>query len=115
MADALGDPPGVLHVDDRVEDDPELVAAEAGDRVARAERPDQALADGRQEPVADGMADALVDDLEPVEVEQDDRDRVGAVRMGGQGMRDPLGQELAVREAGRRVMEGAALGGVEQP
>ena len=115
VADALGDPPGVLDVDDRVEDDPELVAAEAGDRVARAERPDQPLADRRQEPVADGVADALVDDLEPVEVEQDDRHRVGTVGLGRQGVRDPLGQELAVREAGRRVVEGAALGRVEQP
>ena len=35
-ADPLGDPPRLLDVDDRVEDDPELVAAEAGDRVARA-------------------------------------------------------------------------------
>ena len=37
-ADPLGDPPGLVDVDDRVEEDPELVAAEAGDRVARPER-----------------------------------------------------------------------------
>ena len=74
-ADPVGDPAGVVGVDDRVEDDPELVAAEARDGVARSERADQPLADGDQQPVADGVADALVDDLEPVEVEQDDRDR----------------------------------------
>ena len=86
-ADPLGDPAGVVDVDDRVEDDPELVAAEARDRVARPERADEALADRGQEPVADGVADALVDDLEPVEVEQDDRDRVGVVGLDdGEGV-----------------------------
>ena len=62
---------GLVGVGDRVEDDPELVAAEPGDRVARAQAADEPLADGHQQPVADGVADALVDDLEPVEVEQD--------------------------------------------
>ena len=38
-----------------------------------------------------------------------------SVRLGRQGVRDPVGQELAVREAGGRVVEGAALGRVEQP
>ena len=37
-----------------VEQDPELVAAEAGDGVARPQARDQALPDGHQQPVADG-------------------------------------------------------------
>ena len=54
----------------------ELVAAEAGDRVAGPEARAEPLADGREELVADGVAEALVDRLEPVEVEQDQGDRV---------------------------------------
>jgi len=60
----------------------ELVTAEAGDGVARPQRADQPLTHGDQQPVADGVPDALVDDLEPIEVEEHDRDR-----RGGPGIR----------------------------
>ena len=106
----------VVGVDDRVEDDPELVAPEARHGVARSQRAHQALPDRDEQPVADGVADALVDDLEAVEVEQHDRDRLGVVGVGrGERMADPVGQQLAVGEACRRVVERAALGGIEQP
>ena len=114
-ADPVGDPAGVVGVDDRVEDDPELVAAEARDGVARSERADQPLTDGDQQAVADGVPDALVDDLEPVQVEEHDRDRRGGPGVGRrQGVTDPVGQQLAVREAGDRVVQRAAPSGVEQ-
>ena len=68
-----------------------------------------------EERVADGVAEALVDHLEPVEVEQDQGDRV-VVALAGPGERvgDAVGQEVAVRQAGDRVVEGAALGGLEE-
>ena len=71
---------GPRRLRDRVEDDPELVATEAGDRVAGRRPVDQPLADGRKQPVADGVAEALVDDLEPVEVQQQDGDGLVIVR-----------------------------------
>ena len=62
----------------------ELVAAEAGDRVAGPEAALEPLADRDEERVADGVAEALVDDLEPVEVEQDQGDRARRRRRGVQ-------------------------------
>ena len=78
--DRLGDPPCLALVRDGVEDDPELVAAEAGDRVAGPQARREPLADRDQQPVADRVAEALVDDLEAVEVEQDHGDRARVVR-----------------------------------
>ncbi len=52
-SDPLGDGARLVGARDLVEQDAELVAAEAGDRVARSQAGDQALADGHQQPVAD--------------------------------------------------------------
>ncbi len=114
VADPLGDPARVVRIEDRVQDDPEFVAAETGDRVARAERADQALADRGQQAIADRVPDALVDDLEPIEVEQDHRDDRAIGRRRRQRLGDPVGEQLAVRQPGRRVVERAPLGGIEQ-
>ena len=44
------------------------------------------------------------------------RDRVVVVlRVARQGVGDPVGQQLAVGQAGGRVVQGAALGAVDQP
>ena len=59
---------------DRAQQDPELVRAEPRDGVGRTGRPDQPPADLGEEQVAGRVAQALVDHLEPVEVEQDQRD-----------------------------------------
>ena len=115
VADPLGDPPGVVGIEDGVEDDPEFIATEAGDRVARAERADQTLADGGQQAIADRVPDALVDDLEPIEIEQDHRDDRAIGRRRGQRVGDPVREQLTVRQPGRRVVQRAALGGIEQP
>ena len=69
-----------------------------------------------EQPVADRVADALVDDLEAVEVQQHDRDRLGVIGIGrGERVADPVGQQLAVGETGRRVVERATQRGIEQP
>ena len=60
-ADPLRDAVRLVGVADRVEHEPELVATEPRDRVARAQAVDQPLPDGREEAVADGVAEALVD------------------------------------------------------
>jgi hypothetical protein len=75
----------------------------------------QALADLDQERVADGVAETLVDHLEPVEIEQDQRDRVLiAVAAPRERMGDPVGEKVPVREAGDRVVKGAPLRGLEE-
>ena len=87
---------------DLVEQDAELVAAEAGDRVARAQAGGQPLADrdaaaGRRRC---GRALSLID-LEAVEVEQDhgDRARRRPAATTREGVGDPVGQQLAVGQA----------------
>ena len=108
--DDLRDPPRLVLVRDVVEDDPELVAAEPGDGVAGSQARREPLADRDQQAVADGVADALVDDLEAVEVEHDHGDGSGVVRADArERVGDAVRQQLAVRQPGRRVVEGAAL------
>ena len=73
----------------------ELVAAEAGDGVVGAGGAAEPLGHRLQEQVADGVAEAVVDVLEAVEVEEED----GAVPVGAPGVRD--GHRGAVLESVR--------------
>ena len=61
-------------VGDVLDQDGELVSAEARGRVGRAHGLEQASGDLPQHLVARGVAEAVVDRLEVVEVEEDDRD-----------------------------------------
>ena len=60
-----------------VDHDDELVAAEAGELVADAHHRAEPLGDVAQQLVADGVAEAVVDDLEVVEVDEQHGDLVG--------------------------------------
>src|SRR5712692_4064455 len=62
-------------------DHDELVAAETGDAVTEAECLAQAVSDVGQETVASVVAEAVIDELEAVEVEEQDRD--GSAVAGG--------------------------------
>src|SRR4051794_17148158 len=74
----------VLLVGDVLANQDELVAAEARRQLVAAERLAQALGDGEQEAVAGVVAEAVVDDLEAVEVDEQDGDLpAGAVDAGG--------------------------------
>jgi hypothetical protein len=55
------------------------------------------------------VAEAVVDGLEPVEVEHQHGGHVTAEPGVGHGLVDALGQEGAVGEVGQRVVEGEAL------
>jgi hypothetical protein len=57
--------------------DPELVAADAAEHVLRARRAAQAVGDVREQGVPRLVAVGVVDVLEGVEVEQDERQRPG--------------------------------------
>ena len=73
--DAVGDRDRLGLVGEAVDQDPELVAAEAGDDVAGAQVGAQARRHRPQQGVAGVVAEAVVDQLEVVEVEEEDPDR----------------------------------------
>ena len=80
----------------------ELVTAEAGDDVARPQRAAQALGDGRDQLVADRVPEAVVHDLEVVEVDEEHRDlAVGDCVERG---RHVVGEARPVEQAGHRVV-----------
>jgi hypothetical protein len=71
--DALGDHRRLAGVADVVEQERELVAAQARDRVVGTQCRKQPLGDGLEQLVADVVAQRVVDDLEAVEVEEQHR------------------------------------------
>ena len=86
-----------------VGEDRELVATEARDEVAVPHRVRDALRDGLQQRVAGGVAERVVDDLEVVEVdEQDRRDRLASR------------SSPTSRTRSRLHLEGAPVGGSGQ-
>ena len=104
--------PAPARVDAR-QQDRELVAAEAGDDVGRAQPLAQHARDARQQAVAGGVAEGVVDGLEAVEVEHE-RGALGAVAAHVREVpRELLLEAAAVREPGERVVVGevAQLGG----
>ena len=105
LLEALGDVGGVLGALDVLEQHGELVAAEPGGGVGRAERREQPLADLAEHLVSDGVAEAVVDRLEVVEVDEHDAHRRALLRAPRQRVRDAIGEECAVREPGDRVVE----------
>ena len=73
--DAVGDRDRLAFVGEAVDQDPELVAAEAGDDVAGPQVGAQPRRHRPQQGVAGVVAEAVVDQLEVVEVEEEDPDR----------------------------------------
>ena len=110
--DPGGDPLRLAHAAHRTEEHAELVAAEAGDHVGRAGGRHEPVRDLGQQQVAGGVPEALVDHLEPVEVEQDQRDprTAGALpsdaRRGVQVLGHPVQQGGPVGQAREHVVEG---------
>ena len=100
-----------LVVVDVVAQDGELVAAETGQGVARPHDAAQPVGHGAQDLVADVVAEAVVDELEAVEVEEHHGHVVSAPRRPAQGHLEAVHEELAVGQAGERVVDG----GVGQP
>jgi hypothetical protein len=106
---ALGDRRGVRAGLDAVQHDAELVAAEARDRVAVAQRHAQPRGDLLEEPVALVVAQGVVDLLEVVEVHQHHRE-AGPVAAGdADGLLDAVAEQDAVRQPGERVVDGLVL------
>ena len=103
-ADAAGGDRGLRLVLEADAQDGELVAAEAGDQIGVAHGGLEPLRDLDQQPVAGLVAEAVVDDLEVVEVEEQDRDRL--TRIGGRAKRSQ--ERGSIGEPGEGVESGEA-------
>jgi nucleotide-binding universal stress UspA family protein len=84
-------------------EDEELVGAQPPHGVPRADLLGEPAADLAQQLVADLVAEGVVDGLEPVEVEEEQRRPAGAVL---QRLADELQQPRAVGQAGEVVVAG---------
>ena len=88
------------------DDDRERVAGNAGQRVLRLQQARQPARGRQQDRIAGGHADALVDLLEPVEIDaQNGRPPVVAAREGERGLQ-PVEEQFAVGQAGQIVVHG---------
>ena len=92
--DALGG-----HRVDLAEDDPELVSAEAADQIALPQARGEDLADRDEKPVPGQVAVPVVDGLEAVEVDGDQRPRAPVATTGGEEGLELLVEAPAVGEA----------------
>ena len=107
----------LVGVGDRVEEDPELVATEARDGVARS----QAARPGAGRRRTSSRSPTAWPTLSLMTLNRSRSSRMTAIGSGvvgrgrGQRVRDPVGQQLAVGQAGRRVVQRAALRVVDQP
>ena len=92
------------------EQDGELVAAQPGDGVAGAQARLEPPRDRDQQLVADQVAEAVVDDLEAVEVEEEDGEAAcsGCRRARAMRLAQAVHEQRAVGQAGERVVEARA-------
>src|SRR4051794_20618174 len=86
--------------------DGELVAAQARHGVPRAQDALQPAGDGAQQLVARGVAEGVVDGLEAIEVEEEDRDAARVAAEARHRLPEAVEEELAVRQPGQIVVEG---------
>ena len=102
-------PDDVVLAVDLAEEDRELVAAHAGDGVVFAHRLGEAPAHQLQELVADSVPQAVVDLLEPVEVDEHHRHRALALVGGGQRDRHLVDEQVPSGQAGEVVVASLQL------
>ncbi len=83
----------------------EFIAAEARDRVAAPRALDQALGARAQHAIAFAVAEAVVDGLEVVEVDEQHRHAAIAALADRERVLDAVAEQRAIREQGQRVVE----------
>jgi hypothetical protein len=103
--DPLGGGHRLGPVADPVEQHRELVASDPGDGVDGPDATPEAIGDGDEEAVSRRVAEGVVDEFEPVEIEEEHGDCPPFRPEPDEGRGQPLGEELAVWQAGQRVME----------
>src|SRR3954451_17568305 len=97
----------VVLVDGALQQDSELVTAEASDKVLAAHTCAQAIGDGNQQIVARLMADAVVDDFEIVQVDEQHRYHSVATALDRTG--DVFVEQQAIGQTRQRVESGTLL------
>src|SRR5207244_10910105 len=105
-AERLSDQDGLEVVDEVLEENGELAAAETSSRVAVSQRALEALGHRDQDLVAGRVAQAVVDDLEVVEVEEEDGGQASPPLQAAQGQAEPVEEEGPVRQTGEGVVQG---------
>jgi hypothetical protein len=105
--ETLGELERLLLVAHAVAQDDELVAAEARDRIRVPHRAREPRRDRLQQLVAGLVAERVVDQLELVEVGDQHRGRRAAAARAGERERQPVGEQLAVRQPGERIVQRA--------
>jgi hypothetical protein len=88
-----------------LEEDDELVTAEPGQGVPRPQRSLQPAGHLDQQLVAGGVTQAVVHDLEPVEVEEDEGVMGRATGDAGLGVAQPIEEQRPVRQIGDGIVE----------
>ena len=90
----------------RRQDQRELVAAEPGHRVGLAQRAAQARSHELQQTIAGMVADRVVDVLEPIEIQDEQRERVAVAVCGEHGLLQAIVEQRAIRQIGEGVVIG---------
>ncbi|MNM42014.1 hypothetical protein D3C81_528440 [compost metagenome] len=84
----------------------ELVAAYARQRVLTVQVPTQARRHRLEQQVADMVAEGIVDRLEPVQIDEHQRKATALLRHFANGLLDTVGQQRAVGQRGQGVVQG---------
>ena len=84
----------------------EFVATRPGQRVGGADRGGDPLCDSAQQLIADGVAQGVVDVLEAIEIEQQDRNHAALAAGAGQLLAEPIVQQGPVGQAGEPIVQG---------
>src|SRR5207249_4486834 len=102
--DAAGDGRRLALVD-VLEEEGKFVAAQARRGVPRPDRAGESLRDLLDEHVARVVTERVVDVLEVVQVEEEDRHLFGVTPLPGEGVLQAVDVEGAVRQRGQRIVE----------
>ena len=105
----LGDQCRLAGVLDPVDDHHELVTAEPGDEVGRADDRAQAAGHRHQQGITRPVTEGVVHRLEPVEIEEQEGGPDTAAPPAGQGAFEELDEQRPVGQTGERVVQGAVL------
>src|SRR5262249_59408399 len=115
VADATDEGRGLVVVLRPERQDDELVPADPRDGVARAHDVFETPCERAEDGVARAVAAQVVDVLEPVEVDDDERERLAVPARAPERLLDPVLEQDTVREARQRGAERVTLLAVPPP
>src|SRR6266851_5709943 len=104
MEDLLGDAHHVARLGKVLDERDEFVAAETGDGVAFPQAHSQTTRGLLEQPVAEGVAERIVDELEAVEIEEQERHRLAITLRVVERMGEALVEHVAVGQSRQGVV-----------